>query len=262
MFTHRLVKRDLKRRGFTLIELLVVIAIIAILAAILFPAFAKARESARRISCASNMRQLGSSIAQYVQENDERFPQGWNGTDSWSWREAVYPFVSDPNIYRCPSNPEGRNQADGANPATSASVPFVTPLIPRSYSVNRRVLLDGEAMSQSAVKAPSQKIMMAESIVADWTVGDPGWDATNDFVDKGFAGHLGTANYVFADGHVKALRPVATVSGFNMWGRFSNNSGPSGDPCNSGAAGNIVVNCDVVAAGVADKLKALEDKYN
>ncbi|MCW3060774.1 MAG: prepilin-type N-terminal cleavage/methylation domain, partial [Capsulimonas sp.] len=62
--------------GFTLIELLVVIAIIAILAAILFPVFAKAREKARQTTCASNLRQLGLAMLQYVQDNDETFPFG------------------------------------------------------------------------------------------------------------------------------------------------------------------------------------------
>ena len=65
-----------KQQGFTLIELLVVIAIIAILAAILFPVFAKAREKARQASCSSNEKQLGLGIIQYVQDNDEMFPQG------------------------------------------------------------------------------------------------------------------------------------------------------------------------------------------
>src|SRR5213596_1653099 len=68
--------------GFTLIELLVVIAIIAVLAAILFPVFARARESARRATCTSNLRQLGLAVAQYLQDYDERFPSGqnWHGT--------------------------------------------------------------------------------------------------------------------------------------------------------------------------------------
>ncbi len=65
------------KAGFTLIELLVVIAIIAILASILFPAFAKAREAARKSSCSSNLKQLGIAITQYVQEYDEQYPQGY-----------------------------------------------------------------------------------------------------------------------------------------------------------------------------------------
>ena len=65
-----------RKRGFTLIELLVVIAIIAILAAILFPVFAKAREKARQTSCLSNLRQIGTAILSYAQDNDEQFPIG------------------------------------------------------------------------------------------------------------------------------------------------------------------------------------------
>ena len=73
------------RRGFTLIELLVVIAIIAILAAILFPVFARARENARRSSCLSNMKQIGLGMMQYSQDNDERYPPNWHcGTNASS----------------------------------------------------------------------------------------------------------------------------------------------------------------------------------
>ena len=78
------------RRGFTLIELLVVIAIIAILAAILFPVFAKAREKARQISCASNLKQLGLGIIQYNQDNDETYPCNYLDNVG-SWRYTIYP---------------------------------------------------------------------------------------------------------------------------------------------------------------------------
>ena len=75
-----------RRQGFTLIELLVVIAIIAILAAILFPVFAKAREKARQISCTSNMKQLGLAFMQYQQDNDEVLPNDGSGQcGAWGW---------------------------------------------------------------------------------------------------------------------------------------------------------------------------------
>jgi len=96
------------RRGFTLIELLVVIAIIAILAAILFPVFAKAREKARQSSCLSNTKQLCLAILQYSQDYDENFPMGrwWQGSGTWyGWDTSVAPYIKNTQIFRCPSNP-------------------------------------------------------------------------------------------------------------------------------------------------------------
>ena len=116
-----------KSQGFTLIELLVVIAIIAILAAILFPVFAQAREKARQISCLSNLKQIGLATVQYVQDYDETYPCGWmpdyqsttNKKDGTTmWRIAILPYIQkygNPNdmydargnwgVYSCPSLP-------------------------------------------------------------------------------------------------------------------------------------------------------------
>src|SRR5688572_4280036 len=91
--------------GFTLIELLVVIAIIAILAAILFPVFARARENARRSSCMSNMKQIGLGIIQYTQDYDEmQVLIRQNGDCSAPWGELVQPYLKSKQIFDCPSN--------------------------------------------------------------------------------------------------------------------------------------------------------------
>src|SRR3954471_3517680 len=94
-----------RRRGFTLIELLVVIAIIAILAAILFPVFARARENARRSSCQSNLKQLGLGVAQYTQDYDEKFPYAMvsNTSYDFGWSVIIQPYVKSTQLLQCPS---------------------------------------------------------------------------------------------------------------------------------------------------------------
>jgi prepilin-type N-terminal cleavage/methylation domain-containing protein/prepilin-type processing-associated H-X9-DG protein len=106
-----------RRSGFTLIELLVVIAIIAILAAILFPVFAQAREKARTISCLSNTKQIGLGVMMYVQDYDETFfsqpwPGGCANANYWTtqpgqplqhWAVLIYPYVKNGQVFKCPS---------------------------------------------------------------------------------------------------------------------------------------------------------------
>src|SRR3954469_10319714 len=102
-------------RGFTLIELLVVIAIIALLAAILFPVFGRARENARRSSCQSNLKQIGLGIIQYTQDYDEKFPLSWNG-QGWGatltgWVMEVQPYLKSTQIFQCPSETTSQDTA-------------------------------------------------------------------------------------------------------------------------------------------------------
>src|SRR5215213_9848731 len=116
--TTRVHPRARTRRGFTLIELLVVIAIIAILAAILFPVFAQAREKARQTSCLSNVRQIGTGYAMYLQDYDERFPPHVTertadpGTPDtaearapFSYKIKLQPYVKNEQVFKCPSAP-------------------------------------------------------------------------------------------------------------------------------------------------------------
>ena len=104
------------RRGFTLIELLVVIAIIAILAAILFPVFARAREKARQASCESNMKQIGLGILMYASDYDGCFPYNWTGGPGgcdtnlvtvYDWMETTQPYTKNWQVYKCPSTSYG-----------------------------------------------------------------------------------------------------------------------------------------------------------
>lgn len=101
-----------KRRGFTLIELLVVIAIIAILAAILFPVFAQAREKARAVSCLSNVKQLGLSLMMYVQDADETFPTSWAKGFLGDANFFVQPYMKSTKILLCPSKTVSTSAAD------------------------------------------------------------------------------------------------------------------------------------------------------
>lgn len=175
------------RRGFTLIELLVVIAIIAILAAMLFPSFSKARESARRVSCASNLRQVGMAIMQYTQDNDEKFPLANNGTTFGRWPSVIFSYLGDRKAGYCPA--ETSYISPGGVDYRNPSIPFSEYYfgLTFGYGFNYEYLTrDPNCAAGSTgcvpatapaplpapqitsvglgeIKAPSQTIMMAES---------------------------------------------------------------------------------------------------
>src|SRR5690606_33473906 len=106
--------------GFTLIELLVVIAIIALLAAILFPVFARARENARRTSCHSNLKQMGTATMMYIQDYDERYPFGYDDrSPGVYWPDLLQPYTKSRQLFYCPSSPLAKNSALTTNVTTN-----------------------------------------------------------------------------------------------------------------------------------------------
>ncbi|MFO7945262.1 MAG: DUF1559 domain-containing protein [Armatimonadota bacterium] len=206
------------RRGFTLIELLVVIAIIAILAAILFPVFARAREKARQTSCLSNLKQLGLGLMMYVQDYDETFLRGSDyhepGVDTF-WGACLYPYVKNYQIYLCPS--KGSPRA-GSNPLNYAGVwhfevnpaygwnTYLAGKILAAVDEPAEIMAIGECSHEVFANLPG-RIAWANSgdkvrygNGAPWPNGDP------DYMKCEYSRHNCGENHCFADGHAKWMQ--------------------------------------------------------
>ncbi len=180
------------RRGFTLIELLVVIAIIAILAAILFPVFARAREKARQASCQSNLKQLGLAFLMYVQDYDERVcslcTNGLLGQQCYVW--VLQPYVKNDQIFSCPTDNYDRIDWSSYNLSIGR-------LNGRSYGMNNRF---NTRPKISVFEAPAQVLALADTTGTDWSgsIGSHGWGWRYPY-----ARHIEGANVVYLDGHAK-----------------------------------------------------------
>lgn len=213
------------RKGFTLIELLVVIAIIALLAAILFPVFARARENARKTSCMNNLKQIGLGLAQYTQDYDELLIRAWGGVNNngysdpgpggrYKWMDMIFPYVKSTQIFTCPSaSSSNRFFVPQAQLTASRNDAFGT------YAINSTYY------NESIVRSPAGVFGTALSDIEDhagtvWVsdgsgyfeiawptiTGHPTITAGNPRVlGQIVERHLGTANSVFVDGHAKSM---------------------------------------------------------
>ena len=218
-------------KGFTLIELLVVIAIIAILAAILFPVFAQAREKARQSSCLSNLKQLGTAIVLYCDDYDETLPHAvmnqsavpgydmsypgfkfftydmiWTGPLQWNtWMDCIFPYVKNINMYICPSGHK-----------TSAG-----------YGINHN-LSQMQSLANNACLAEftntSEKVILSDTTI---NISEPGidpyatmnlcsnastcyWYSAPTYIDM--TRHNGGSNFTFCDGHAKYYKKADWVT--------------------------------------------------
>jgi len=208
-------------RGFTLIELLVVIAIIAILAAILFPVFARAREKARQTSCLSNLKQIGLGIMMYTQDYDEVLPPGsCQPTPGWymHWQIVIEPYLKNDQIFFCPS------AAISTTPALGG------------YGCNiRHVLKDcnwgGKPIKLAQVTRPSNVMMVCDSQGGSTSEGSsgsvfvfcpacgpsPSW--APQYHNAVSSRHNAGANSAFLDGHAKWVKLEVLLSNIDdIWG--------------------------------------------
>lgn len=218
------------RKAFTLIELLVVIAIIAILASILFPVFARARENARRTSCASNLKQIALGVLQYTQDYDEKFPlyrsnTAANTTSSnpYGFADEIQPYLKSTQIFQCPSE-------SGAATLGTAGGPFDGQADPTKagytdYGYNMMLSSDASGnfdrgLSLAALTQPTLTVLSfdeapylastwnwgcylgASCVVSPYTVGP----ALNSAAGR----HLDGENFAFTDGHVKWYKAAGT----------------------------------------------------
>jgi prepilin-type N-terminal cleavage/methylation domain-containing protein/prepilin-type processing-associated H-X9-DG protein len=210
-----------RSKAFTLIELLVVIAIIAILAAILFPVFSKAREKGRQTACVSNMKQIALAMIAYSEDYDGFLPCFWDNVagekqyGGWMFyntfnqcyknnfepqKGSIYPYVKNEQIFICPSDSCGHGCSYAINGA----------LTPDPYGGSRF----HRGLHTSYITKPSTTFLLLEEQCPIGSTDDahfsPGYPATGNIPEKR---HLDMSNFAFCDGHVKPLRREALASG-------------------------------------------------
>jgi len=228
--------------GFTLIELLVVIAIIAILAAILFPVFARARENARRSSCQSNLKQIGVAMMQYIEDYDNVMVADWYGDlpneetypinaaiPRYKWLDAIEPYTKSEQLFTCPSaikdldrNNDGQGDADG-----NAAVPYVhySRLSAAtknfgSYSINHGYGANvanrtppvshphpsiNQIVTQSNIEAVATTVWVVDGKFFSVNIANNPQTSQLEVTNQSVR-HLETINTLFVDGHVKSMK--------------------------------------------------------
>lgn len=217
-----------KQKGFTLIELLVVIAIIAILAAILFPVFARAKEAAKNTVAISNMKQIGTAFWMYQTDYDDKFsPRRTRigapvGPGELSWKQMMFPYIKSRDIFRDPINPAAKYPDDCSDPGVRAGWGDIVigEILPRGYSYYDQAWFvnqdwNSASYSPTQIEEPANCIALMES-KRIWVDAGPWLDWNRNEPDPAL-GTIGTLGYpwggkkweekamvaVYVDGHAK-----------------------------------------------------------
>jgi prepilin-type N-terminal cleavage/methylation domain-containing protein/prepilin-type processing-associated H-X9-DG protein len=247
-------EKAMKRKAFTLIELLVVIAIIAILAAILFPVFAKARDRASKVACVSNTNQIGKALLMYVDDNNDCYPANrfYSSTGQfvkpYTWKRALLPYTTSIDIWKCPSNRavkaagSVKYQTARIGDESNAQPEYLHnpgQWLPGGYGYNAALFYNsanngwyqdtpGYTRKMTSVKDPAGMMVILETRTANPDLGPwvYGW-TSDDTGSYGFANaggprsvfftHGNQMNLTFADGHTKSFTPLQTYQQ-DLWG--------------------------------------------
>jgi len=196
----------MKRRGFTIVQLLCVLALVGILAMVLIPIFSRKRENAKQPSCQSNLKQISLGIFQYTQDYEEKYPiinvkdTGINEQNRFGWADAIQPYLKSTRIYCCPDQIRSGARDESVKKPSDRDY--------TDYFLNRRLA----GIEQGAVNNVAATIMLGD--------GNDGTDAANarysfstlpagwrTYKNSPSHRHLEGANYAFADGHVKWMKP-------------------------------------------------------
>ncbi|HEX2999045.1 MAG TPA: DUF1559 domain-containing protein [Armatimonadota bacterium] len=202
----------MRKKGFTLIELLVVIAIIAILAAILFPVFARARENARKATCQSNLKQLGIAVAMYAQDADEVLPlqRGYYPTFKTSFIQIINPYIKNGNVFDCPSQTIKSSVAYNGEGSYGFTSSFFNQPLAKFQNVAGTVMMADSTpnfwMGAWDLYRPTQAGHRPDAVDGSQNKSWGGsssqtWTYFN-FVER----HSEMGNVLFLDGHVKTMK--------------------------------------------------------